>query len=165
MHKAGVPATTMQTPCMSVSYVINYTDHTFYSLYDGHSLTTSHHLTLDQSHGEPVDTRIAASRRSKSCGSAARRTSATPTAGKLRITLLASSKLTAQMFTTAAQLLDLTDSETPLGPALYQRQGGEDRVTDSSEYRSKPTEKLVLVLRDGRKLIGVLRSWDQFGTD
>ena len=25
-------------------------------------------------------------------------------------------------------------------------------------------EKLVLVLRDGRKLIGVLRSWDQFGT-
>jgi U6 snRNA-associated Sm-like protein LSm1 len=36
------------------------------------------------------------------------------------------------MFTTAAQLLDLTD------------------------------KKLVLVLRDGRKLIGVLRSWDQF---
>lgn len=26
-----------------------------------------------------------------------------------------------------------------------------------------PVEKLVLVLRDGRKLIGVLRSWDQFG--
>lgn len=26
------------------------------------------------------------------------------------------------------------------------------------------TEKLMLVLRDGRKLIGVLRSWDQFGT-
>lgn len=25
------------------------------------------------------------------------------------------------------------------------------------------TEKLVLVLRDGRKLVGVLRSWDQFG--
>ena len=25
------------------------------------------------------------------------------------------------------------------------------------------TEKLVLVLRDGRKMIGVLRSWDQFG--
>ena len=24
-------------------------------------------------------------------------------------------------------------------------------------------EKLLLVLRDGRKLIGVLRSWDQFG--
>lgn len=24
-------------------------------------------------------------------------------------------------------------------------------------------EKLVLVLRDGKKLIGVLRSWDQFG--
>ncbi|TKA32226.1 hypothetical protein B0A54_14990 [Friedmanniomyces endolithicus] len=37
------------------------------------------------------------------------------------------------MFTTAAQLLDLTD------------------------------KKLMVVLRDGRKLIGVLRSWDQFG--
>ncbi|KAF1812607.1 Sm-like ribonucleo protein [Eremomyces bilateralis CBS 781.70] len=37
------------------------------------------------------------------------------------------------MFTTAAQLLDLTD------------------------------KKLMVVLRDGRKLIGVLRSWDQYG--
>ncbi|MCJ1372875.1 SM-like, degradation of cytoplasmic mRNAs and positively regulates transcription initiation [Loxospora ochrophaea] len=37
-----------------------------------------------------------------------------------------------QMFTTANQLLDLTD------------------------------KKLMVVLRDGRKLIGVLRSWDQF---
>jgi len=37
------------------------------------------------------------------------------------------------MFTTAAQLLDLTD------------------------------KKLMISLRDGRKLIGVLRSWDQFG--
>ncbi|KAG8531105.1 uncharacterized protein KY384_004462 [Bacidia gigantensis] len=36
------------------------------------------------------------------------------------------------MFTTAAQLLDLTD------------------------------KKLVLVLRDGRKITGILRSWDQF---
>jgi U6 snRNA-associated Sm-like protein LSm1 len=25
------------------------------------------------------------------------------------------------------------------------------------------SEKLMVVLRDGRKLIGVLRSWDQFG--
>lgn len=41
-------------------------------------------------------------------------------------------QLPPQMFTTAAQLLDLTD------------------------------KKLILVLRDGRKLIGVLRSWDQF---
>lgn len=37
-----------------------------------------------------------------------------------------------QMFTTAAQLLDFTD------------------------------KKLMVILRDGRKLIGVLRSWDQF---
>ncbi|KAJ9218668.1 hypothetical protein DTO271D3_6950 [Paecilomyces variotii] len=41
-------------------------------------------------------------------------------------------QLPPQMFTTAAQLLDLTD------------------------------KKLVIILRDGRKLIGVLRSWDQF---
>ncbi|KAI5304086.1 SM-like, degradation of cytoplasmic mRNAs and positively regulates transcription initiation, partial [Ascosphaera pollenicola] len=41
-------------------------------------------------------------------------------------------QLPPQMFTTAAQLLDLTD------------------------------KKLVLVLRDGRKLVGILRSWDQF---
>ncbi|KAL6247129.1 hypothetical protein RBB50_005472 [Rhinocladiella similis] len=41
-------------------------------------------------------------------------------------------QLPPQMFTTAAQLLDLTD------------------------------KKLLLVLRDGRKLSGILRSWDQF---
>ncbi|KAG0646242.1 U6 snRNA-associated Sm LSm1 [Hyphodiscus hymeniophilus] len=41
-------------------------------------------------------------------------------------------QLPPQMFTTAAQLLDLTD------------------------------KKLMVSLRDGRKLIGVLRSWDQF---
>jgi hypothetical protein len=42
-------------------------------------------------------------------------------------------QLPPQMFTTAAQLLDLTD------------------------------KKLMVALRDGRKLVGVLRSWDQFG--
>ncbi|KAF3071025.1 Sm-like protein LSm1 [Daldinia childiae] len=42
-------------------------------------------------------------------------------------------QLPPQMFTTAAQLLDLTD------------------------------KKLLVCLRDGRKLNGVLRSWDQFG--
>ncbi|KAI9718637.1 MAG: SM-like, degradation of cytoplasmic mRNAs and positively regulates transcription initiation [Chrysothrix sp. TS-e1954] len=42
-------------------------------------------------------------------------------------------QLPPQMFTTAASLLDLTD------------------------------KKLMVSLRDGRKLIGVLRSWDQFG--
>jgi len=42
-------------------------------------------------------------------------------------------QLPPQMFTTAAQLLDLTD------------------------------KKLMVALRDGRKIIGVLRSWDQFG--
>ncbi|KAI9770763.1 MAG: SM-like, degradation of cytoplasmic mRNAs and positively regulates transcription initiation [Geoglossum simile] len=48
-------------------------------------------------------------------------------------------QLPPQMFTTAAQLLDLTD--TPF---------------------AESTEKLLVALRDGRKLIGVLRSWDQF---
>ncbi|KAK8093780.1 hypothetical protein PG997_000465 [Apiospora hydei] len=43
-------------------------------------------------------------------------------------------QLPPQMFTTAAQLLDLTD------------------------------KKLLICLRDGRKLTGILRSWDQFGT-
>jgi len=41
-------------------------------------------------------------------------------------------QLPPQMFTTAAQLLDMTD------------------------------KKLMVSLRDGRKLIGILRSWDQF---
>ncbi|TPX13180.1 uncharacterized protein E0L32_006380 [Thyridium curvatum] len=41
-------------------------------------------------------------------------------------------QLPAQMFTTAAQLLDLTD------------------------------KKLMIVLRDGKKMTGILRSWDQF---
>ncbi|EJP65382.1 LSM domain-containing protein [Beauveria bassiana ARSEF 2860] len=48
-------------------------------------------------------------------------------------------QLPPQMFTTAAQLLDLTDR---LWCAI--------------------AEKLMVVLRDGRKLVGVLRSWDQF---
>jgi hypothetical protein len=26
-------------------------------------------------------------------------------------------------------------------------------------------EKLMVVLRDGRKIMGVLRSWDQYGTE
>ncbi|KAI9696895.1 MAG: SM-like, degradation of cytoplasmic mRNAs and positively regulates transcription initiation [Bogoriella megaspora] len=42
-------------------------------------------------------------------------------------------QLPPQMFTTAAQLLDFTD------------------------------KKVSVVLRDGKKFIGVLRSWDQFG--
>ncbi|MCJ1237026.1 SM-like, degradation of cytoplasmic mRNAs and positively regulates transcription initiation [Varicellaria rhodocarpa] len=53
-------------------------------------------------------------------------------------------QLPPQMFTTAAQLLDLTDSETTLPNGISK------------------LEKVMLVLRDGRKLIGVLRSWDQF---
>ena len=57
------------------------------------------------------------------------------------------------MFTTAAQLLDLTDSKYGVAPGLRTEQGAD----------VNGLEKLLLVLRDGRKLIGVLRSWDQFG--
>ncbi|ROW12939.1 hypothetical protein VPNG_04699 [Cytospora leucostoma] len=48
------------------------------------------------------------------------------------------------MFTTAASLLDLTDSGSH---CLW--------LTNSPE-------KLMVALRDGRKLLGILRSWDQF---
>ena len=56
------------------------------------------------------------------------------------------------MFTTAAQLLDLTDSQSAPNPRAC-----------APSLTQNPAEKLLLVLRDGRKLIGVLRSWDQFG--
>ena len=57
------------------------------------------------------------------------------------------------MFTTAAQLLDLTDStESPHALTIKRRRLIRAHV-----------EKLILVLRDGRKITGVLRSWDQFG--
>ncbi|KAF4985802.1 hypothetical protein FDECE_16305 [Fusarium decemcellulare] len=60
-------------------------------------------------------------------------------------------QLPPQMFTTAAQLLDLTDSRS-------RRRTREDRMLTAGET----AEKLMVALRDGRKLIGVLRSWDQF---
>ncbi|KAI4181571.1 MAG: hypothetical protein LQ346_006739 [Caloplaca aetnensis] len=58
-------------------------------------------------------------------------------------------QLPPQMFTTAAQLLDLTDRQ-------------KNRGADRARIIVRMIEKLVLVLRDGKKLIGVLRSWDQF---
>lgn len=59
------------------------------------------------------------------------------------------------MFTTAAQLLDLTDSMIYSMCLVLQ-------AMYFADHGYWP-EKLVLVLRDGRKIIGVLRSWDQFG--
>ncbi|CAG8954029.1 hypothetical protein HYFRA_00009129 [Hymenoscyphus fraxineus] len=59
-------------------------------------------------------------------------TSPSQTGGAALGQLQQSQQLPPQMFTTAAQLLDMTD------------------------------KKLMVALRDGRKLIGVLRSWDQF---
>ncbi|KAL8899043.1 MAG: hypothetical protein Q9207_006396 [Kuettlingeria erythrocarpa] len=43
-----------------------------------------------------------------------------------------------------------------------QQPGHENRGADRARIIVRMTEKLVLVLRDGKKLIGVLRSWDQF---
>lgn len=96
------------------------------------------------------------------------------------------------MFTTAASLLELTDSESspqffrkyqfpvqepplfslpprpgfPLpshhkeSPRLIRKQ---PRLTTTPLFPPGLKEKLTVTLRDGRKLIGVLRSWDQFG--
>lgn len=73
-------------------------------------------------------------------------------------------QLPPQMFTTAAQLLDLTDSESRALAvcdfawfSVVQRVPNDRRLTWM-------VEKLMLCLRDGRKLVGVLRSWDQFGS-
>lgn len=73
-----------------------------------------------------------------------------------------------QMFTTAAQLLDLTDSESYRVMLALERP--RTNIAEASatlpandNFSSASAEKLLLVLRDGRKLIGVLRSWDQFG--
>ncbi|KAI9661378.1 MAG: SM-like, degradation of cytoplasmic mRNAs and positively regulates transcription initiation [Alyxoria varia] len=91
-------------------------------------------------------------------------------------------QLPPQMFTTAASLLDLTDSESPalmddacslLSKALWNDvilKAATTLVPEVptagylrfSRIRSLRTEKLMVELRDGRKLIGVLRSWDQF---
>ena len=78
------------------------------------------------------------------------------------------------MFTTAAQLLDLTDSETFHYLLHWCCSGFYSGRVSLPEHMKLGilghrgltisfTEKLLLVLRDGRKLIGVLRSWDQFG--
>jgi U6 snRNA-associated Sm-like protein LSm1 len=72
-------------------------------------------------------------------------------------------QLPPQMFTTAAQLLDLTDSmfarpsqQLLLLLLLLHARAGIANTTC--------LEKLLICLRDGRKLTGILRSWDQFGT-
>ena len=44
-------------------------------------------------------------------------------------------------------------------PFAESLESGSGRVADTEVL----IEKLVIVLRDGRKMIGVLRSWDQFG--
>lgn len=94
-------------------------------------------------------------------------------------------QLPPQMFTTAAQLLDMTDSKLSLvltrrvpwrtrldrdvslqvSRAGTQKPKMKHRVSTEGFAADDQTlvEKLMVTLRDGRKLIGVLRSWDQFG--
>ncbi|OAQ96742.1 hypothetical protein LLEC1_07499 [Akanthomyces lecanii] len=63
------------------------------------------------------------------------------------------------MFTTAAQLLDLTDSMSFSSSDAERWTRARRRIADRTAL---VLEKLMVVLRDGRKLVGVLRSWDQF---
>ncbi|KAJ9483497.1 hypothetical protein VN97_g9904 [Penicillium thymicola] len=71
-------------------------------------------------------------------------------------------QLPPQMFTTAAQLLDLTDSMCTQPRSKRPNSRKRTRECKRTNIADTITEKLVLILRDGRKLIGVLRSWDQF---
>lgn len=47
--------------------------------------------------------------------------------------------------------------------SVHPRLPDKDKTAHSS-HRSRQTGKMLVVLRDGRKLFGVLRSYDQFGT-
>ena len=69
----------------------------------------------------------------------------TPSTGDVNVdaSLLSSSHL----FTTSASLLDCVDS------------------TLSLFRENLRVEKMLVVLRDGKKIIGVLRSFDQYGKD
>ena len=70
----------------------------------------------------------------------------TPSLSQPDVNVEASLISSSQLFTTSASLVDCVDS-----------------------IRSKNTdvnyvEKMLVVLRDGKKIIGVLRSFDQYGT-
>jgi hypothetical protein len=69
----------------------------------------------------------------------------TPTPSNSDVNAEASLISSAQLFTTSASLLDCVDSSS-----LFLESA--NRV-----------EKMVVVLRDGKKIIGVLRSFDQYG--
>ncbi|RKF80759.1 U6 snRNA-associated Sm-like protein LSm1 [Golovinomyces cichoracearum] len=73
---------------------------------------------------------------------------------------LTNTQLPPQMFTTAAQLLDMTDNCRPIyryKKRQHMKLCPEQRIDSGSNI-----EKLMVALRDGRKLIGTLRSWDQY---
>jgi hypothetical protein len=69
----------------------------------------------------------------------------TPTPSTADVNAEASLISSSQLFTTSASLLDCVDS-TP-------------QLRMSTNF----TEKMLVVLRDGKKIIGVLRSFDQYG--
>jgi hypothetical protein len=69
----------------------------------------------------------------------------TPTSSTADVNAEASLISSSQLFTTSASLLDCVDSNTLV-------EDGVDIV-----------EKMLVVLRDGKKIIGVLRSFDQYG--
>jgi hypothetical protein len=58
-------------------------------------------------------------------------------------------------FTTSGSLVDCVDSESN-----WRLQDGQ---THNHGRLTRSSEKVVVVMRDGRKFIGVLRSYDQFG--
>ena len=70
----------------------------------------------------------------------------TPTPSNPDVNAEASLISSAQLFTTSASLLDCVDS-----------------ISLTKELANR-VEKMVVVLRDGKKIIGVLRSFDQYGT-
>ena len=69
----------------------------------------------------------------------------TPTPSTADVNVEASLISSSQLFTTSASLLDCVDSIPQYSGALT------------------GVEKMLVVLRDGKKIIGVLRSFDQYG--
>ena len=69
----------------------------------------------------------------------------TPTPSTADVNAEASLISSSQLFTTSASLLDCVDSILQL------------------RMSTNLSEKMLVVLRDGKKIIGVLRSFDQYG--
>jgi U6 snRNA-associated Sm-like protein LSm1 len=68
--------------------------------------------------------------------------------------------LTNLPFTTSGALVDTVDSKKgiPNDPITNQKE-----ADNNNNHKIQNVEKILVSLRDGKKLIGVLRSYDQFG--